>query len=167
MSWEDELIALAHDRENASEAILAQMTVDNPGTLLRQLRRYLAEQANCGNLKRTYDAPRLESHEGGLQELVCEAVEFRSDSSLNFNVLLDREQAGWLVKRFEFHLHFARRSIDMVRIHLNQDRGRDPLNVPRCHFHIGDSNAHIPFPIMSPRLMLHLICEHIEADVGL
>jgi hypothetical protein len=167
LSWEDELIALAHDRENASEAILAQMMVDHPATLLRQLRHYLAEQANCGKLNQTYDAPRLESHEGGLQELVCEDVEFRSDSSLNFNVLLEREQAGWLVKRFEFHLHFARRSINMVRIHLNQDRGRDPLTVPRCHFHIGDSNAHIPFPIMSPRLMLHLICEHIEADVGL
>lgn len=166
MSWQAELEALAHDREDAAEAILAQMTVDNPGTLLRQLRHYLAEQANRGRLNRTYDVPRLDALEDGLQELVCEDVEFRSDSSLNFNVLLEREQAGWLVKRFEFHLHFARRSINMVRIHLNQDRGRDPLTVPRCHFHIGDSNAHIPFPIMSPRLMLHLICEHIEADVG-
>jgi hypothetical protein len=168
LSWEDELKALAHDRENASEAILAQMTVDNPGTLLRQLRHYLAEQANRGKLKRTYDAPRLDNtREKGLQELVCEEVEFRSDSSLTFSVLLEPERTGWLVKRFDFHLHFVGRSINMVRIELLQDRGHDPLNVPRCHFHIGDSNAHIPFPIMSPRLMLHLICEHIELDVGL
>ena len=173
MSWEDELRALARDRENAHEALLAQILVDHPATLLRQLRHYLAEQANRGKLKHTYDhSPRLETREGGLQELVCEDVEFRSDSSLNFNVLLGWQQAGWLIKRFEFHLHFAGRSIKMVRIHLIQDRliqdrGHDPLDVPRCHFHIGDSRAHIPFPIMSPRLILHLICEHIEADVGL
>lgn len=168
MSWEDELIALAHDRENASEAILAQMMVDHPGRLRLQLRHYLAEQANRGNLKRTYEyCPRLETHEGGLQELVCEEVEFRSDSSLKFNVQMEQVQAGWLVKRFRYHLHLPGRSISMVRIHLNQEVGHDPLNVPRCHFHIGDSRAHIPFPIMSPRLMLHLICEHIELDVGL
>ena len=66
MSLEDELRALAHDRENAHESIRAQMVVDHPGTLLRQLRYYLAEQANRGRLNRTYDAPRLETHEGGL-----------------------------------------------------------------------------------------------------
>jgi len=143
------------------------MLVDHPGTLRLQLRHYLAEQANNGRLKQTYNVPRLDTHEGGLQELVCEDVEFRSDSRLNFNVEMEREQTGWLVKRFKFHLHLARRRINMVRIHLNQEVGHDPLNVPRCHFHIGDSKAHIPFPIMSPRLMLHLICEHIEVDLGL
>jgi hypothetical protein len=55
----------------------------------------------------------------------------------------------------------------MIRIHLNREGGHDPLNVPQCHFHIGDSKAHVPFPIMSPRLMVHLICEHIEPDLGL
>jgi hypothetical protein len=31
---------------------------------------------------------------------------------------------------------------------------------------IGDSQAHVLFPIMSPRLIVHLICEHIEPDLG-
>jgi hypothetical protein len=168
LSLEDELRALARERENAHESIRAQLVVDHPGTLLRQLRYYLAEQANRGRLKQTYDhSPRLDTPEPGLQEVVCEEVEFRSESRLSFKVQMEREGAGWSVRRFKFHLHLAERSINMVRIHLNQDIGHDPLNVPRCHFHIGDSRAHIPFPIMSPRLMLHLICEHIEADVGL
>ena len=98
---------------------------------------------------------------------MCEDVEFRSDSRLSFNIQMEQEQAGWLVRRFRFRLHLAGRSINKIQIHLNQEIGHDPLNVPRCHFHIGDSKAHIPFPMMSPRLMLHLICEHIETDVGL
>lgn len=167
MSWEDELEALAYDRENACQSRLSKMMVDHPGTLRRQLRHYLAEQANRGRLTQTYDVPRLDTLEGGLQELSCEEVEFRSDSRLNFNIQMEQEQGGWLVKRFRFHLHLPRRSINKVLIHLNQEGGHDPLNVPRCHFHIGDSKAHIPFPIMSPRLMLHLLCEHIEPDVGL
>jgi hypothetical protein len=28
--------------------------------------------------------------------------------------------------------------------------------------HIGDSRAHVPFPIIHPRLILYLICERIE-----
>src|SRR5207248_9864326 len=35
-------------------------------------------------------------------------------------------------------------------------RGADPLAVPRCHMHIGDSKAPVPFPLMDPRLILHL-----------
>jgi hypothetical protein len=54
----------------------------------------------------------------------------------------------------------------MVRIHLNPATLHDPLRVPRCHLHVGDSQAHIPFPIMNPRLILSLICEHIEPDFG-
>lgn len=168
MSWEDELKVLARDRESAWQSGLSLMMVDHPGTLRRQLRHYLAEQANCRRLKQTYDdVPRLEAQSGGFQELVCDEVEFWSDSRLTFNVQMEREQTGWLIKRFKFHLHLARRSINMIRIHLNQDAGYDPLNVPRCHFHIGDSRAHIPFPTMSPRLMLHLLCEQIEPDLGL
>ena len=167
MSWEDELQALAREREEGFQSSLSLMAVDHPGALRRQLRHYLAEQANHGRLKQTYDVPRLDTLEGGLRELVCEEVEFRSDSRLSFNVLMEARQTGWFVKRFEFDLHLARRTINMIRIHLNREIGRDPLIVPRCHFHIGDSNAHIPFPIMNPRLMPHLICEHIEVDLGL
>jgi hypothetical protein len=143
------------------------MILEHPSKLRLQLRHYLAEQTNHGKLKRTYDEPRLETHVGGLQELVCEEVEFQSESRLSFNILMEEEHTGWFVKRFNFDLHLERRSINMIRIELKQKMGRDPLRVPRCHFHIGDSKAHIPFPIMNPRLMLHLICEHIEVDLGL
>jgi hypothetical protein len=167
LSWEDELLALARDRENAYQSSLSQMVLDHPARLRIQLRHYLAEQANYGRLKQTYDnVPQLKT-ERGLYELACDEIEFRSDSKLGFNIQMEQEQRGWLVKRFKFHLHLAGRSIDMVRIHLNQEGGHDPLTVPRCHFHLADSRAHIPFPIMSPRLMLHLLCEHIEPDVGL
>jgi hypothetical protein len=166
LSWEDELEALARDRENVYQLSLSQMLLDHPAKLRLQLRHYLAEQANHGRLKQTYDVPHLNAA-GGLYELACDEVEFRSDSKLGFNIQMEQEQRGWLVKRFKFHLHFAGRSVNMVRIHLNQEGGNDPLTVPRCHFHLADSRAHIPFPIMSPRLMLHLLCEHIEPDLGL
>jgi hypothetical protein len=168
LSWEDELQRLARDREVAYESSLSRMIVDEPGMLRRQLRTYLGMQTDYRKLKRTYDdAPRLNTIEGGFQELVCEEIEFQTDSRLSFRILMEPNQTGWLVKRFEFDLYLARRSINMIRIHLNQEAGRDPLRVPRCHFHVGNSKAHIPFPIMSPRLMLPLICEDIEADVGL
>jgi hypothetical protein len=167
LSLEDDLLALARDRENASESNLSLMMVDHPDKLRRHLRHYLAEQTNHGRLKQTYEVPRLDALEGGLQELVCEGIEFWSDCKLSFNIQMEQEQGGWFVGRFRFHLHLVRRNINMVRIHLNQECGHDPLNVPRCHFHIGDSKAHIPFPLMSPRLMLHLLCDHIEPDLGL
>jgi hypothetical protein len=167
LSLDQELKDLARERENASHASLPQIMVEQPSTLLRQLRHYLAEMTNYGYLKRTYELPRLATVEGGLQELVCEEIEFHSDSRLSFSIQLEQEQSGWLVKRFKFHLLLAQRNVNMVRIHLNQTEGHDPLNVPRCHFHVGDSTAHIPFPIMNPRLMLHLLCEQIEPDFGL
>lgn len=167
MSWQHELEALARHREEAYQSSLSEMLLDHPAKLRRQLRSYLAEQTDHGRLKHSYDAPRLATLEGGLQELACDEVEFRSDSKLSFHIQMESEQRGWLVKRFKFHLHLVGRRINMVRIHLNQAGGRDPLIVPRCHFHLADSQAHIPFPIMSPRLMLHLLCEHIEPDLGL
>lgn len=165
MRPEDELLSLARDRESACQSSLLQMVLDPPSKVRRQLRNYLAEQANCGRLKRTYDVPRLDTLAGGLQELVCEEVEFlRSDSRLSFKIRMEQEQAGWLVKQFKFFLSLPGRKIAMIQIHLDEDGRRDPLKVPRCHFHIGDSKAHIPFPVMSPRLIVHLICEHIEPD---
>jgi hypothetical protein len=167
LTWEEELESPALVREAAYEASLLQMDLDQPGMLLRRIRHYLAEQTNRGRLKRTYDdVPKLETHSGGIQELICEEVEFRSESKLRFNIQLEQLQEGWRVKRFKFHLHLAGRRIEMIGIHLNQARGRDALNVPRCHLHIGDSQARIPFPIMSPMLMIHLICENLEPDLG-
>jgi hypothetical protein len=127
LSLEDELMALARDRENAYQSSLSQMFLDHPAKLRLQLRHYLAEQANNGRLKQTYDnVPQLKT-EGGLYELACDEVEFRSDSKLDFNIQMEQKQRGWLVRRFKFHLQFARRSINMVRIHLNQEAVHDPL----------------------------------------
>jgi hypothetical protein len=163
-----ELVSMARERESASDASLASMWLDHPSKLRLQLRSDLARQVDLGRLKHSDDrVVNLNPPANGLQELVCAAVEFRSDSKLNFKIELEDLQQGWLVRRFQFHLHIFGRSIKMVRIHLNHKVGHDPVRVPRCHFHIGDSKAHIPFPIMSPRLMVHLICEHIEPDLGL
>ncbi len=168
MSLEDELLAMARERESASETSLASMFLEHPSKLRLQLRSDLARQVDLNRLKHSDDqVVKLNSPTSGLQELVCPKVEFRSDSRLNFKIELERLQQGWLVKRFQFHLHLTGRSIQMVRIHLNHKVGHDPVRIPRCHFHIGDSKAHIPFPIMSPRLMVHIVCEHIEPDLGL
>jgi hypothetical protein len=168
LSLEDELLSMALDRENASEANVARMLLGPPSRLRLQLRSDLARQVDLRRLKRSDDqVVHLTPPTNSFQELVCSAVEFWSGSILNFRIELESIQQGWLVKRFQFHLHLSSRGIKMVRIHLNEKVGHDPVKVPRCHFHIGDSRAHIPFPIMSPRLMVHLICEHIEPDLGL
>lgn len=56
----------------------------------------------------------------------------------------------------------------MLRIHLNAQQWHDSLRVPRCHFHVArgrePGKARIPFPVMNPLLVLHLICEVIEPD---
>ncbi len=170
MSWEDELRALASERETAGGSVPSQLMIDHPANLRRQLRHYLGVQADLGRLKKTYDGPTMDTREGGVQELVCDGVEFWSDSRLTFYIKLRQEQAGWHVKEFEFHLHLVSRTVGMVRVHLNDyqsdPRRIDPLRIPRCHFHIGDSEAHIPFPQMSCRLILHLLCEYIEPDLG-
>jgi hypothetical protein len=144
------------------------MMFDHPSKIRLQLRSDLARQVDLGRLKRSDDRViQLSPPANDLQQLTCPTVEFFSDSTLAFEILLERLQRGWLMKRFKFDLHLSgRRGIRMIRIHLNEKVGHDPVKVPRCHFHIGDSKAHIPFPIMSPRLIVHLICEHIEPDVG-
>jgi hypothetical protein len=82
---------------------------------------------------------------------------------------MKKRQTGWRITQFQFHLHLPTiRNVDMVRIHLNVKRKQDPLVIPRCHLHIGGGKrAHVPFPIMSPRLTLQLVCELIEPDVGI
>jgi hypothetical protein len=168
LSLEDEMLSMARQRESASEANVANMWLEHPSRLRIQLRSDLARQSDLRRLKRSDDrVVNLNPPANSLQQLVCPGVEFLSDSRLNFKIEMEELQQGWILKRFQFHLHLLGRSIRMVRIHLNQQAGYDPLMIPRCHLHIGDSKAHIPFPIMSPRLMVHLICEHIEPDLGL
>ena len=168
MSVEDELLQLARERENETHAALQEMFV-KPDHLRRQLRDYLVRQADDYDRMRRPDdrVPQLTTVHGGLNELACPGAEFADGGRLLFDIQLEESQRGWLVKRFRFHLHLPpSRNIKMIRIHLNPETWHDPLRVPRCHLHVGDSGAHIPFPIMNPRLILSLICEHIEPDFG-
>jgi hypothetical protein len=169
VSIEDELLRLARERETKADSALAEMVMEPPNQLLRHLRAYLARQVDHGRIKRTNERIlQLAAVQGGLNELACPGVHFSSGARLEFNLQLEDMQRGWLVKRFRFHLRLPRaRSINMIRIHLNAEAWHDPLAVPRCHMHIGDSQAHVPFPITDPRLILHLICENVEPNLGI
>jgi hypothetical protein len=140
-----------------------------PDHLRRQLRDYLVSQADDYDRMRHPDdrVPHLTTVQGGLNELTCPGAEFADGGRLLFDIQLEESQRGWVVEQFKFELHLpSSRNINMVRIELNSQASHDPLRVPRCHLHVGDSGAHIPFPIMNPRLILSLICEHIEPDFG-
>jgi len=169
LSVEDELKQLARSREEIFERDLAQMDLESPDLLMRKLRHYLAIQVDRRRLKSSNDhMVRLETVAGGDKELVCPGVKFLSDAQLNFKVHLQPRQPSYVVRQFQFHLRLSGgRNINMVRIHLNDGAAHEPERVPRCHLHIGDSRAHVPFPIMNPLLTLYLICEHIEPDFGL
>jgi hypothetical protein len=157
LSLEDELLLLARERERISEGNLADMWLDQPHKLRLQLRHDLNTQADRNKLRRSGDAPYLITVAGGLQEIVCPEVGFLSEARLDFKIQLTEHQKGWLVRHFQFHLRLPpSRNIKMVRIHLNEQAGFDPLRIPRCHLHVGDSAAHVPFPVMEPRLLVHL-----------
>jgi hypothetical protein len=164
----EKLLQLAREREARTEDALAGILLEPPDRLQRELRHYLSRQVDYDRMKRTDEKiPQLTQVQGGFNELACPDAEFSSGARLEFRIQLETSQCGWLVKRFRFHVYLAQaRSIDMVRIHLNEETPHDPLTVPRCHMHIGNSRAHIPFPIMDPRLILHLICDYLEPDFG-
>jgi hypothetical protein len=168
LSAEDELLLLARGRDSQMEAALGAMLIESPALLGRELRQDLSRQFDYSRMKDTYGrVPQLTAVEGALNELKCPGAEFADGGRLLFDIQLEDSQRGWLLKRFRFHLHLPpSRSIGMVRIHLNPKIWHDPLRIPRCHLHVGDSGAHVPFPIMHPRLILSLICEHIEPDFG-
>jgi hypothetical protein len=169
VSIEDELLRLAREREARTDGALLEMLLEAPAQLGRELRAYLARQVDHGRVKRTDEkVPRLTTIQGGLNELVCPRAEFTSGARLEFSIQMEESQRGWLVRRFKFHLYLPReRRIKVFRIHLNGESWHDPQVVPRCHLHIGDSRAHIPFPVMDPRLILLVICEHVEPDFGI
>jgi len=168
LSAEEDLLHLARDRDNQMEAALSAMLIESPALLGRQLRQDLSRQIDSGRMKRTEDrVPQLATLEGGLNELKCPGADFVDGGRLLFDIQVEDSQRGWLVKRFRFHLHLPpSRTIGMVRIHLNPGPLHDPVRIPRCHLHVGDSEAHIPFPIMNPRLILSLACEYIAPDFG-
>lgn len=166
MSLVGELDELAWERERGYETNRKGAIQEDPSKLLRQLRAYLAELADHGKLKRSYDSPRSVARPDDVTELICDSVEFASDSLLSFRILLERSQQGWLLREYEFHLALVGRRVGHVRIHLKRTGAYDPLRVPRCHLHIDNSDPHIPFPITNPRLTAHLMCEHIEPEIG-
>jgi hypothetical protein len=170
LSIEDELQRLALEREDAFDSALDELDLDPPDFLLRQMRAYLAEQVDHGRIKHSAEkSVQLSQQTDGIQELECHAIQFASGSSLDFNIRMKKQQTGWRITQFKFHLHLPpARKLSMVRVHLNVQRTRDALVVPRCHLHIGGGKrAHVPFPIMSPRLTLQLVCDVIEPDAGL
>jgi len=170
LSIEDELQRLAIEREDAFESALDELDLDPPDLLLRQMRAYLGDQEDHGRIKHFAErSVQLSQQTGGIQELECRAVHFASGSSLDFNIRMKKQQTGWRITQFKFHLHLPpTRKVSMMRIHLNVNRTRDALVVPRCHLHIGGGKrAHVPFPIMTPRLTLQLVCDVVEPDVGL
>src|ERR1041385_2440777 len=165
LSIDDDLQRLALAREIAFEAALAELDLDPPDFLLRQMRAYLADQEDHARIKHFSEkSVQLRQQASDIQELECLKVQFASGSSLDFKIRMKKEQTGWRMTQFKFHLHLPPvRNVRMVRVHLNVNRARDVLIVPRCHLHIGGGKrAHVPFPIMSPRLTLQALCEVIE-----
>ena len=161
---------LALEREDAFESALDELDLDPPDLLLRRMRAYLAEQVDHGCIKHSAEkSVQLKPPTDGIEELECHAIQFASGSSLDFNIRMKKRQTGWRITQFKFHLHLPpARKVSIVRVHLNVTRPRDALVVPRCHLHIGGGKrAHVPFPIMNPRLTLQVVCDVIEPDVGL
>ena len=168
MSVEDELLQLAQDREATTEIALGEMVLERPDLLGKQMRVDLSRQVDYRRIGRTDDKfLQLTTIQGGLDELACPELELLSGTRLEFKMRLEEVQRGWLLKQFRFHVFLpGARGVRRVRVHLNPGDSNAPLAVPRCHMHIGDSRAHVPFPIIHPRLILYLICEHIEPDFG-
>ena len=169
MSVEDDLLRLARERDSQMEMALGAMCLEPPADLGRALRNYLSRQVDQRRMARTDERiPGVRTLSGGVQELDCNNANFSSGTKLSFKIQLAQEQRGWFVRRFQFHLRLEPgRRIGMLRIHLNVEGSYDPFGVPRCHLHVGDCAAHIPFPIMHPRLILALLCEHIEPDFAM
>ena len=96
-------------------------------------------------------------------------ITFVSGARADFNIVVAKNQTGWIIRTFEFHVRLApKRKVQMVRIDLNDGPSwNDALRIPMCHFHIDESEPHLAFPILSPRLLLHTLCEQIEPHFGL
>lgn len=168
MTLETELLALARQRDGITQTALEELIVSGPDHLLRQIRYYMSRQADHGRFRNLREkAIQLTLLDQISQELSTN-LEFSSGSKLTFKIRLNKNQRGWVVTQFQFHVKLMQpRRVGMVRIHLNAAEWHDPLSIPRCHLHVDSSRPHIPFPVCDPRLILHLVCEHIEPDIGL
>jgi hypothetical protein len=169
LSIEDELLTLARERDQGMQRALSQMDLDEPHIIRSQLRAYLARQVDRGRVKH-FDGNVLEvsTLAEGSTKLTCRELAFTSGSKLNFALTLDRNQTGWQMSHFEFHVRLpAKRKVRMVRIDLNRlSAWHDALRIPICHFHVDESEPHLAFPIQNPRLLLHTLCEQIEPHFG-
>jgi len=167
LSIDDELLQLARAREAEFESALDTLVLPQPDLLLRQMRAYLADQDDHGRIKRFAETSVQLGEDEDAKQIKCSAVGFVSGSTLDFSIKLKKWQTGWRVSQFKFDLHLHGRKVSMIRFHLNGKQSWNPLVVPRCHVHIdGGKRAHVPFPIMNPRLTLQFICEVIEPDIG-
>ncbi|MDR3718858.1 MAG: hypothetical protein P4K98_08650 [Bryobacteraceae bacterium] len=168
MSIDGDLLRLARERDTAATIAVEAMLLERPDIVRKRLRDYIFRQVDQRRIKRVNESiPELLTLEGGINQLTCPAVEFSSGAQLRFDIQLESGQGGWHVLRFRFQVRLqSRRSTRMVQIHLNPQSSHDPLTIPRCHLHIDQGQAHVPFPVMDPRLMLHVICEHIAPDLG-
>jgi hypothetical protein len=99
VSIENELLRLAREREAKTEGALAEMLLEPPDRLRRQLRAYLSRQVDRGRMKRTDEKiPQLAAIQGGLNELACPKAEFSSGARLEFKIQLEEKQRGWLAQ---------------------------------------------------------------------
>jgi hypothetical protein len=164
VSTESELLQIAREHERRSDAIWGEMDSIEPNLLQKQLRAYLIRQTDHNRMKHRVSEkiPTLKPIGDNKYELACPKITFVSDAQLEFKIEVEKQQTCWLMRQLKFHIFLApETSINMLRIHLKPTISHDPTEIPRCHMHIGDNRAHIPFPAMDPRLILHFICEHI------
>jgi hypothetical protein len=170
LNIDEELMELARERDKEIQSALTAMKLDEPDVLRRQLRAYLRRQVDRGRLKRADSSvPEIDALGQDSVRLSCHDLAFTSGSRLTFEITLNKRQAGWVIQKFEFHVRLApKRKVKMVRIDLNaSDLWHDALRIPRCHFHIDESEPHLAFPVLNPRLLLYTMCEQIEPAFGL
>jgi hypothetical protein len=169
LSIDDELLDLARQRDQDVQTAISAMKLDEPHVLRSQLRAYLQRQVDRGHVRRAGgNVPEINTLGPDAVCLNCEELAFTSGSRLKFEIKLNRLQTGWVIRQFEFHVRLpSKRKVKMVRIDLNEaDNWHDALRIPRCHLHVDDSEPHISFPVLDPRLLLHTMCERIEPYFG-
>ena len=159
------LSELASRRDTDVQNAITEMVLDPPNSILREMRFYLSRRVDSRrieNISEKVIVLNVRNH--GITALICPEIEFLSGAKLKFEVEMESTQVGWKVKSFEFHLSLPESTVKMIQFHM---MGKEPINsldVPRCHLHIGTSKTHLPFPFMDPRLILYLICDHLERD---
>lgn len=101
MSIENDLLQLARRREDQTDAALLANLVDRPDSLLRQIRAYLARQADRGRMKRTNEKiVQLDTVEGGLNHVACPEMRLSSGTRVHFDIELEPSQTACLTAHY-------------------------------------------------------------------